>query len=187
MVLAGTTEPLTGRQIARLAKRGSSPAVSAALDRLVEQGLVLRQRAGSAYLHELNRDHVAAPAVLLLANLRAELVDRLHRTFAVRPRPLHASMFGSAAGGDGDTHSDIDLLVVRRANVRETEPAWRRRLDQLPESVYAWTGNHATIVELGEGELGSLRRRRSRVLAELRADAIDLYGVPVRTLLRELR
>jgi hypothetical protein len=36
VVLARTTAPLTGRQIARLARRGTSASVSAALDRLAD-------------------------------------------------------------------------------------------------------------------------------------------------------
>lgn len=77
VALAGTTRPLTGRQVAGLVPRGSQKAVSVALDRLVEQGIVLRQEAGRAYLHVLNRDHLAAPAVEVLAGLRGELLARL--------------------------------------------------------------------------------------------------------------
>jgi predicted nucleotidyltransferase len=186
VVLAGTTAPLTGRQIARLARRGTSPAVSAALDRLVEQGLVHRERAGRAYLHSLNRDHVAAPAVQLLAGLRSELLRRLRTGLrAFRPRPVHASMFGSVARGDGDTRSDIDLLVVRRADVGEDDPEWRRQLDAFREAVHAWTGNHAAIIELGEEELATVRIERPRVLDDLRADGIDLAGVPIRALFKQ--
>lgn len=185
IVLAGTTAPLTGRQIARLAQRGTSPAVSAALDRLVEQGLVHRERAGRAYLHSLNRAHVAAPAVELLAGLRSELLRRLRTVLgALRPSPLHASMFGSAARGDGDTWSDVDLLIVRRSEVREDDPDWRRQLDDLRGAVYSWTGNHAAIIELGEEELDAIRIERPGVLEDLRTDGIDLAGTPIRRLVK---
>jgi DNA-binding transcriptional ArsR family regulator len=188
IVLAGTTAPLTGRQIARLARRGTSPAVSAALDRLVEQGLVHRQRAGRAYLHSLNRDHVAAPAVELLAGLRSELLRRLRLALrAFRPPPLHASMFGSAARGDGDTRSDIDLLIVRPSDVDEDDMRWRKRFDELGEAVHSWTGNHAAIIELGEEELDALRAERPRILDALRADGIDLAGTPIRALAKRLQ
>lgn len=131
-VLAGTTAPLTGRQIARLAARGTSPSVSAALARLVEQGLVHRQVAGRAYLHILNRDHVAAPAVQALAGLRGELLRRLRDTFAGwEPSPVHASMFGSAARADGDASSDIDLLVIRPKGVDAEDAAWRDQVHAL--------------------------------------------------------
>src|SRR4051794_30709298 len=149
VVLAGTTAPLTGRQIARLAARGTSPSVSAALDRLVERGLVHRQVAGRAYLHTLNRDHVAAPVVEALAGLRGELLRRLRDALADwDPAPVHVSMFGSGARADGDTSSDIDLLVIRPDGVDAEDDKWRGQLHALADSVYAWTGNHAGISEL---------------------------------------
>ena len=188
VVLARTTAPLTGRQIARLVKRGTSPSVSAALDRLVEQGLVHRQEAGRAYLHTLNRDHIAAPIVESLAGLRTELLRRLRETLENwQPAPFHASMFGSAARADGDTRSDIDLLVIRPADVEEDDTRWRAQVSSLSEVVHAWTGNHAGIAELDEAELQDLRRRPPAILANLRADAIDLAGQPVRALLKERR
>ena len=185
-VLAGTTGPLTGRQIARLAARGTSPSVSAALDRLVEHGLVLRQVAGRAYLHTLNRDHVAAPAVEALARLRGELFRRLRDALAEwEPAPVHASMFGSAARADGDTSSDIDLLLIRPDGVDAEDERWRDQIHALAESVHAWTGNHASISELAEAELVKLRRKPPPVLKDVRADGIDLAGVPVRSLLKD--
>ena len=185
VVLAGTPAPLTGRQISRLARRGTSPSVSAALDRLVEQGLVNRQEAGRAYLHTLNRDHIAAPVVESLAGLRSELLRRLRDTFAGwRVAPLHASMFGSAARGDGDASSDIDLLVIRRSDIDEEDGTWRAQVEALGDSVRAWTGNHAGIVELGEAGLADLRRTPPPILENLREDGIDLAGRPVRALFK---
>ena len=76
-VLAGTTRPLTGREIARLVGRRSHSGVLDTLDRLTEHGLVDREEAGRAFLFTLNREHLAAPAVDLLAQMRGELLDRL--------------------------------------------------------------------------------------------------------------
>jgi predicted nucleotidyltransferase len=183
VVLAGTTAPLTGRQIARLVRRGTSPSVSAALDRLVKQGLVHRQQAGRAYLHTLNRDHIAAAVVERLADLRSELLRRLRDALGRwDPGPVHASMFGSAARADGGTESDIDLFIVRPDGVDEEDSQWRAQLDALGEAVYAWTGNHAAIIELAEADLEQLRRDASPILADLRSDGIDLAGIPVRAL-----
>jgi hypothetical protein len=158
--------------------------VQKALDRLVEQGIVHRQAAGRAYLHVLNRDHVAAPIVGGLAGLRGEFLRRMRDELASwEPAPVHASLFGSAARGDGDAGSDIDLLVVRPTHVDEEDAAWRSQLDGLAVRVEAWTGNHAGIIELGEAELA----RPSPTLKEVRADGIDLAGTPIRSLLRSRR
>src|SRR6476469_5143846 len=89
-VLAGTTRPLTGREIARLARRPSHSGVLDALNRLAEHGLVDREEAGRAFLFTLNREHLAAPAVERLAQMRSALLQRL--SDAVERReipPLH--------------------------------------------------------------------------------------------------
>jgi predicted nucleotidyltransferase len=123
-----------------------------------------------------------------LAGLRAELLRRLRDALGHwEPAPPHASMFGSAARADGDTSSDIDLLVIRPGEVGEEDASWRAQLDALAESVRAWTGNHAGIVELSEADLADLRHTPPRILEDLRADGIDLAGVPVRALLWERR
>jgi predicted nucleotidyltransferase len=180
VVLAGTTRPLTGRQVAELSRRGSRSAVSAVLDRLVEQGLVLRQEAGRAHLHTLNREHLAAGAAEQLASLRSELLRRLFVAFtAWHPAPLHASMFGSAARGDGDTASDIDLFVVRPAQISDEDDQWIAQVDELSRAVHAWTGNHAGIIEVPAQELSRLFRNRPPVFENLRTDAIHLIGMPL--------
>src|SRR5438445_698229 len=113
-VLRGTTRPLTGREVARLVRTGSQPTVNASLRRLSEEGPVHAEEAGNAYLHTLNREHLAAPAVELLADIRSELERRLRDEIGRwEIAPVHVSIFGSAARGDGDTGSDIDIFIVR--------------------------------------------------------------------------
>jgi Nucleotidyltransferase domain len=180
VVLAGTTQALTGARVAQLVRRGTERGVQKALDRLVDQGIVERKPAGRAYLHVLNREHLAAPIAEALAGLRAALLARLRDEFANwDPGPAHASMFGSAARGDGDTESDIDLLVVRPTTVDEEDPVWREQLDRLALHVESWTGNHAGIIELDEAELDP----PSPSLSDVRTDGIDLAGTPIRSLL----
>jgi predicted nucleotidyltransferase len=185
VVLAGTTKPLTGRQVAQLVRRGSQKGVSVALDRLVEHGLVLRDEAGRAYLHRLNRDHLAAGAVESLAAMRGELLRRLRERIGQWVvAPSHASLFGSTARGDGDTDSDIDLLVVRPEAVGEDDSLWREQLEGLAEAVHIWTGNHAGIIELSQGEFRALPAHHPPILDDLRSDGIDLAGEKLRRALR---
>jgi predicted nucleotidyltransferase len=187
IALAGTTRPLTGREVARLARRGAPAAVSVALNRLVEQGLVLREEAGRAFLHRLNRDHLAAPAVLVLAGLRTALLERLRAEIGGwELQPVSAAMFGSAARGDGDTASDIDLLLVRPSQVDEADELWRTQLSQLADHVHAWTGNHASLVELTEADLPGQIATGPPALEEIQAQAIALAGIPPALLLPAL-
>ncbi len=183
--LAGTTRPLSGREVARLGGVARSTAARA-LQHLVEHGLVRVQEAGAgaALLYTLNREHLAAEPVLALLGLRRSLVDRLRSEIEGWPLPpLHASLFGSAARGDGSTASDIDVFIVRPAAVAVEDARWRCQLDRLADLVVSWTGNHAGIAEVAEQELGRLARERPLVVEELEQDAVALVGPAVATLL----
>ncbi len=143
-----------------------------------------RVEAGRAFLYSLNREHLLAPAVEAMAGVRWELVQRL-RTFIGRwnPPTLHASLFGSAARGEGNAASDIDLLVVRPKAIDPDDSQWRRQLDELAERVLAWTGNHAGIVELSESDVSRVRDERPPVAVAVAAEGVDLVGVPLRKLI----
>jgi predicted nucleotidyltransferase len=184
VVLAGTTRPLSGRRVAQLVRHGSPDGVRKALDRLVAQGTVLREDAGRAHMHSLNRRHLAAPAVEVLAAMRGEFLRRLRDSLGGWEHvPVHASIFGSAARGDGDTDSDIDLFLVRPAALPEEDVEWRAQVAQLIEDVAGWTGNYAAVIEQSEPELKSLVRSGASILEELRQDGIDLAGAPLQELL----
>ena len=178
VALARTTRPLTGSEVAGLVRRGTRPGVQKALHRLVAQGLVDSQEAGRrAVLYTLNRDHLAYPAVEILASLRSELFNRLRETITGwEIQPAYAAVFGSAARGDGDTRSDIDLFVVRLAGVDENEPVWRRQLDEVAGMVRRWTGNRLAVSEIAKSEIARLKRERPAVIDELERDAVVLIG-----------
>ncbi len=178
IVLARTTRPLTGTEVATISQRGSRPGIQLALHRLAEQGIVDVADAGRrAQVYTLNRDHVAAPAVEILANLRSELQLRIRTAIESWPiQPVHASIFGSAARGDGDTASDIDLFVVRPNQTDENDSGWRNQLDSLAERIYRWSGNRAGISEVSQRELTRLRREQPPITTELRSDAVTIVG-----------
>jgi predicted nucleotidyltransferase len=188
MTLARTSRPLTGREVARLGRRGSQPSVQRALNQLASQGIVDARQAGRAILYTLNREHLAYPAVEILAGIRAELVRRLRE--AVEPwqiQPAHGSIFGSAARGDGGIDSDIDLFFVRPTGVDEEDPTWRSQLERLVESVWRWTGNRVALSEIGRSEVVRLKRERPPVVAGLEEDSVVFAGQPTKTLLRGRR
>jgi len=186
VVLAGSTKPRSGRELARRAGR-SNTGVQHVLDRLVEHGLVNREEVGRTFLYELNRDHLLAPTVEQMAGARAELVRRLRDAVgAWGVPPVHASLFGSAARGDGDANSDIDLLIVRPVDIDPDDAHWRGQVDGLADLVRRWTGNNAGIAEVPEGELSRLRKDRPPVVEEVSEDAVDLAGESTRKLLSRL-
>jgi predicted nucleotidyltransferase len=176
-VLAGTTRLLTGREVARLTGRSSHSGVLDALNRLAEHGLVTRMELNRAFLFALNRDHLAAPAVDILMGMRQELLRRIRGELATwRIAPVHVSLFGSAARGDGDTRSDVDLLVIRSDGIDEEHPSWRAQIDGLSDQIQRWTGNHAAIIERTNSQIAQLSAAELPLIAELRSDAILLSG-----------
>ncbi len=188
VTLAGTTRQITGRELARLVRRGSQTGINRALQRLVEQGIVQRQEAGRARLYSLNRDHLAAPAVETLRGIRAELFRRLSEAMASwKLPPLHASLFGSAARGDGDDSSDIDLFIVRSAAAEHHEDLWRRQLQDLASKVRRWAGNQPGLSEIAEADLARLRHSKPKVIEDIKRDAVTLFGEPVARLLGRSR
>lgn len=176
-VLARTTRPLTGREVHRIAGTGSESGVRLVLNRLAGQGLVTATQAGKATLYVGNRDHIAWPAVDCLTSLRRTLFDRLRDTVeAWEEKALTVAVFGSAARGDGDTSSDIDILIIRQ----ETEPKrWAAQVDALREQVTAWTGNTCQVYELTTTEYAQHVRAREPILAEWRRDAVVVAGIPL--------
>lgn len=185
-VLAGTTRGLTGREVALLTGRNSHSGVLAVLNRLTEHGLVTRVELNRAFLFALNRDHLAAPAVESLIGLKVRLLELIRKTLDTwRIPPVHASLFGSAARGDGDTSSDIDLFVVRPRAVTAEDTRWREQLDALEQEIFRCTGNRAAVAEASEDEIERLVADDRQIVAELRADAIVLAGLAITALLGE--
>ncbi len=175
-LLAGRTSGVTGRETANQIGR-SHRGVQLVLNRLVDQGLVHRQQAGRAALYTLNREHLAFPAVEIMAGMRTELLGRIRRSIAAwEVVPVHASLFGSAARRDGDTESDIDLLVIRPSKVDAEDPTWRSQLEQLSEDVLAWTGNHSGIAEVPANELDRLSKQQPPVVEDLLDHGVTLFG-----------
>jgi len=186
-VLAGTTRPLTGREVHRLARAGSPNGVRRVLARLVEQGLVHAEERAAAVFYVANRDHVAWPAVDLLTSLRRSLLDRLHAEFGSwRPKPVHASLFGSAARGEGGDQSDVDVLLVRPAGVEEDESPWADQVDRLRRQVWAWTGNRCQAFQVDLVRLAEHVHARDPLVDAWLRDAITLVGSDLRTVLRRL-
>lgn len=203
-VLAAAGKPLTVGQVAAQAVRGSEIGIRRSLYRLVEQGIVRATLMGRNQVHELNRDHIAAGVAIALAGLRPELWRRFRDEFGRwRPRPLYACVFGSAARGDGDESSDIDLLLVHPPFPGEKKPArmtasmaslvadalgdfvassseidlapqWESHVDNLRGLVQAWTGNSLQVIDLSFHAWRQPDKSSTALFAEIARDGIEL-------------
>ncbi len=149
-VLARAGKPLTAGEVAAQTPRGSEIGVRKCLARLVEQGIVRATEMGRNRVHELNREHLGAPIAGLLAGLRLELWNRFRKTLGTwNPKPVYGCVFGSAARGDGDAQSDIDLLLVHPPPPGENDP---RRRPRALEAVAGLTAEFTTV-QLTERQL----------------------------------
>jgi hypothetical protein len=179
-VLARTDVGLTGRRVASLAD-GSVAGVAKVLEALVSGGLVHRADAGSAGLYTLNRAHLAAPAVEVLAGMRNEFFARLRKRVAeFTTPPASAVVFGSAARGDGTEESDVDLLLVRPPGVQDDDEAWAGDVERLGRLVVDWTGNALNVVEYGVDEIGTSAPRP--LMDAIESEGVPVHGVDLRSL-----
>jgi predicted nucleotidyltransferase len=206
-VLAAAGRPLTVGQVAQQAARGSEIGIRRSLARLVEQGIVRAIWMGRNQVHELNRDHIAADIAIGLAALRDRIWERFRGEFeSWKVRPLYACVFGSAARGDGDNASDIDLLLVHppfpgerklgRLNQRLSlqvadalgsfagasmnagaAAQWESQLDALRDHVQGWTGNPLQIVDLSFHEWRHPAPAHRELLSEIRNDGMELHAM----------
>jgi DNA-binding transcriptional ArsR family regulator len=193
-VLAAAGRPLTVGEVAAQSARGSEIGIRRTIARLVDQGLVRATIVGRNRVHELNREHIAAGIADLMTGLRLELWRRLRAELATwDPAPVYAAVFGSAARGDGDEYSDIDLLLVHPPFPDERPPQgglgtvlmsgfaarpaadperWHAQVDGLRGHVQRWTGNPLQVVDLSYYEWWQPSRSHGRLLDEVRRDGI---------------
>jgi predicted nucleotidyltransferase len=184
-VLAHADAPLSGRQIAKLARgQVQQPRANDVLRELTEAGIVSCERHTSVYLYRLNHNHVVAEAIMMLANLRERVMQRMREAvLGWVIAPVAVWMFGSAARGDAGSHSDIDVLVVRPDAVDADNESWQQQLSNLSSAITAWSGNDCQILEFSRSELAELVASDERLVAELRSDALVIAGAsPLRLL-----
>jgi predicted nucleotidyltransferase len=185
--LAATTARASGAQVHQMAGTGSPDGVRRVLARLVAQGIVLADEHPNATLYLLNRDHVAADAIVALTRLRTTIIDRIAEALSTwSPEPMHASLFGSFARGEATTTSDIDILVVISPADAAEQDRRAAQIDQLSADVLRWTGNRGHIVDPTPDILAAMTAAKDPLLVSWRADHIHLKGTRLLDLLRSV-
>ena len=185
-VLAQADSPFTIRQLARVA--GVSPNMAqSVVAKGAETGVVLTQPAGRSILCQFNNEHLAASAIRDLVTLRARMLAWLVEEFGRwEEPPLHASLFGSAARGDGGTQSDLDILIVHGQPRSDADvEKWHQQLFATGTRTQRATGNPVNWLDVSLIELQDMRARQEPILAELRRDSVRLVGDQFNVLLVE--
>jgi predicted nucleotidyltransferase len=103
--------------------------------------VVLREDHPPTKVYQLNREHLAADAIVALADQWATLLQRIKDYLAEwNPEPVSACLFGSAARGEAGVASDIDLLLVAPDDALGSktlgEMVWESQVEDLVDKVF---------------------------------------------------
>jgi len=164
-------KPVSVRALARHSGVSAQSALNLAGE-LSLAGLVDLERVGGSILVALNRDHVLIEPLYGVVRARGRLIDRISEELSAWPGLMAAWLFGSAARGDGDRFSDIDLLVVAEADTED--PVWESNVATLGDHVHAWTGNPVQITEHTRDSFARLDRDDNALVRAVRDDGIPL-------------
>lgn len=145
--LALVDESFTPGQLHRLLPDLSLDGIRRSLNRLRDQGIVEASRAGNAIIYRLNRDHVAAAAVVELANTFGAVLGRFEDELATwQVPPVYGAVFGSWARRRARTGSDLDLFLVRPDDADDS--VWDGQVARVEHLGTRWTGNDTRTLVL---------------------------------------
>jgi predicted transcriptional regulator len=181
-VLVETTTELNVRTIARLSGISLAQA-SRVLPKLVELGLVERRDAPPSALFRLVAENLAARLVRDLASARETVLEELGRMAEeLSPEAVSIIVFGSFARGEADSQSDLDVVVVRPADVDEDDDAWSIGVERWRLGARRLTGNTVEAIEVGETEIGRLLRGRRTLWRDVAREGVVVFGSDLTTL-----
>lgn len=180
--LARTTEELTLTTLADLS--GVSLAhVARIVPRLVDLGVVERREVPPAVLVRLVPAHLAARALLTLADLRRAFLDELRKSAGgLDPAPVNVTLFGSFARGDDAAGSDVDVVVVRPNSIDEEDTAWSDSIAGWQALIRRVSGNALNLIEVAEDEVPHLVKSRRPLWQAIRREGTALLGRPIEEL-----
>lgn len=180
-VLATSEVTFTITQIQRILTTASGEGIRKVLTRLTAQGVVLHDQVGRTNTYRLNTEHLAAEPILALSRLTETFLDRLEAHLDGWGKALkYAAVFGSAATGQMNLRSDIDLFLVRASEPKYDDPVdqevWEERVTELARLVTAWTGNDGRVVEYTEDELRAAAAAGEPLLSDVARQGLTIAG-----------
>ena len=175
-VLAETTAQLNLTTVSRLAGVSLAQA-SRVLPELVRLGLVERVEAPPSALFRLMDENLVGRLVRSMTDLRNLALRAVGDCSALqKPRPKLVIVFGSFARGDADGDSDLDVVIVRPADIDDSDAAWSESIVTLNQDLARAVGNPVNILEVGTNELERRIRSHSELWRSIRNEGIVVYG-----------
>jgi predicted nucleotidyltransferase len=175
-VLADTTAQLNLTTISRLAGVSLAQA-SRVLPELVHLGLVDRVEAPPSALFRLMDESVAGRLVRSMTNLRFLALEAVGDCSAVqKPPPELVIVFGSFARGEADAESDLDIVIVRPADIDDSDSAWAESTVTLSQDLARALGNPVNTLEVEANDLERRLKSRSELWRSIRNEGIVVYG-----------
>jgi predicted nucleotidyltransferase len=175
-VLAETTAQLNLTTVSRLAGVSLAQA-SRVLPELVRLGLVERVEAPPSALFRLMDENVVGRMVRSMTNLRLDALDAVGDCSALqKSRPELVIVFGSFARGDADADSDLDVVIVRPADINDSDAMWSESIVTLHRELARALGNPVNILEVGKLELERRLKSHSDLWRSIRQEGIVVYG-----------
>lgn len=180
-VLIGADSAFSIRQVARIAGI-TVPQALRVVNHESERGLVLVEQVGRSRMCRFNRDHLAANSVVELMSLRERMIRAVGDEIASwKIMPLHSSLFGSAARGDGGVDSDLDVLIVRPWE--ESTPQWDEQKYSSGLRLKRKIGNDISWFDVSLGELKTAKKASESIFLQWKKEGILLTGLPLLDLL----
>jgi hypothetical protein len=174
---------------------GSLNGIRYALARLVAQGVVESKAVGNTVGYQLNRSHLAFPAIdaaFSALNPLGELTTRL-RALVNRFVPeepgspdLTLAIYGSVARREARTDSDVDLVLTTPDDVL-SDSTGDSLTDAIHVEVLAWTGNRAHVYRATPRALQRAVQANDPIIHSWERDAITVYGRDLRDLIQEAK
>lgn len=72
---------------------------------------------------------------------------------------------------------------MRPDDVVDDDDPWAADVFGLAQQIRRWTGNEASMLQVDQGEIREMVARQAPMVESLTRDAVDLVGIPIRTLL----
>jgi DNA-binding transcriptional ArsR family regulator len=190
-IFTRSAAPVSGLKMTSLIGDASYAGVMAALNRLLEQGLLLMERDGVANMYRANREHILWPAIsaavaaangaLALLQKRISKLLREHVGAAIA-NEITLAVIGPVVRGQGAPDSDLDLLGIFPLHLDpEVIEAFAVILDQR---VRRWSGNACNLRILSTKQLNDMLTASDPQIEAWRAEAVTFHGVDLEKRLR---